>query len=349
MGRSERRNNTRESGRQRRGAAQETSAPEASGTLLPIGAESKSIARAEEHSTGVEPVQIAPASSKVPILEQLLGNIATPVRSNQPPQVQRNSVPYSPPVHAPTLIVSASATPPPPSRPASGDQVPQAQWEAPQTAIPALPEPGFTSYREKLRAGGRGAFQRNIDAGLIPKAMKQEAVAGQMQQAPAQGYLPQQAHVQNGTGMQYVSSGDGQHMWGSTEYGNLWSMPVDQSHNMSSQCQYVEQMSHLEQQMIPQSLEQMLAPQPQMSQQMTVPMMPQMTAHQPNMQDCMQMMPMAQDVQSLQMSQCSPVGLPQIGECTPTDINRCLAIVMPQAAQFPCDRDSMVAQLKAAA
>merc|ERR1719456_1610698 len=113
-------------------------------------------------------------------------------------------------------------------------------------------------------------------------------------------------------------------------------------------------MPHLEQQTMPQSLDQMLAPQHQMTQQMTLQMMPQMAPQQPNMQDCMQMLPMSQDGQCPQMSQYTPVELPQMavpqhlapqmmsGESTPTDVDRCMAIVMPQAAQFPCDRDSMV-------
>merc|ERR1712216_282768 len=104
--------------------------------------------------------------------------------------------------------------------------------------------------------------------------------------------------------------------------------------------------------------------QPQMVQQMALQMMPQMTTHQPNLQA---MMP---EDHSLQMCQYPSMELPQMamsqvqlpslastptasfasGESTPTcEIDRCMGIIIPQAAQFPCDRDSLAAQLKAAA
>merc|ERR1719162_2176832 len=48
----------------------------------------------------------------------------------------------------------------------------------PVMPAPAYQEQGFPSYRERLRAGGRGAFQRAFDIGLMPKNMKQEGQTG---------------------------------------------------------------------------------------------------------------------------------------------------------------------------
>merc|ERR1719261_760032 len=69
------------------------------------------------------------------------------------------------------------------------------------------------------------------------------------------------------------------------------------------------------------------------------------------MQQPMQMMSMANGEQCAQyeMPMC-PMQAPtsQSGDSTPTAIDRCMAIIMPQTG-FPCDKDLMAAQLKAAA
>lgn len=101
-----------------------------------------------------------------------------------------------------------------------------------------------------------------------------------------------------------------------------------------------------------QSSEQQLVPamhpqQPQM-------MMVQVSVPTPQVQQSMQMMPVpcnhgVQTAQSPQVQQLQ-MSVPMMsGENSPADFNRCMAICMPQAAQFPCDKDLMAAQLKAAA
>lgn len=69
--------------------------------------------------------------------------------------------------------------------------------------------------------------------------------------------------------------------------------------------------------------------------QLQAPMTPQMTAQPlqlPQMQTAHMQMPIAAG-----------------GEATPTELDRCMAILMPQNAQFPYDKDVMAAQLKATA
>jgi hypothetical protein len=324
---------------------------------------------------------IFPAHSAGPaacgsVLEQLLGSIATPSRAHQsgPPAVsqvssysgiQRNGIPCGPPAHAPTLLAPPTL-PPPPLMPAPVYQAPQQQWEPPRTAAPQLsPEASFGSYRERLQAGGRCAFQRNIEAGLMPKAMRQEAPC----------YVPlQQPEMQNGAVMQYDSqyeyalAGDGQHMWsgaGQMQSNDCWQVPVDQT-DYTSQCAYMQQVPQMQQQMASPEISQLLGmtdqlsmpPQAQQQMQVQMPFQVQQSQFQ-------QMAPMAMDEQSMQMLQMqSPqMQLPQLpqmelpqtpmsqmsGESTPCDIDRCMAIVMPQDSQSQCDRDFMALQLKAAA
>lgn len=181
-------------------------------------------------------------------------------------------------------------------------------------AMPTMFEP-TVSYRERLRAGGRAAFQRAIDAGLVPKNMKQEWCATQPS-AMANSY---QEFQNNNMGMQYGSLGDGQQMWnamGQAQTGNCW-----QQVQMPMQAPT-------------------FAPHHHMQPQMAVPMMSQM---QPQPAQVQAQVPM------FEMPMCQMQVPPQAQSCesTPTDFDRCMAICMPQTAQF--DKDLMAAQLKAAA
>lgn len=178
------------------------------------------------------------------------------------------------------------------------------------------------SYREKLRAGGRGAFQRAFDIGLMPKTMKQPMTQewGTAQAQPSldlQGMLSQQ-DVQSGMMMPCMTGGDAQQMWtGTTQMqGNeYWYVPVEQPH-MQAPCAYTQQVPMMQP---PQPLELL-----QMSQQPVLPM-PAQGMMQP--QDMMQATP----------------------DSTPTEFQRCMAIVMPQSADLARDNALMAAQLQAVA
>merc|ERR1719502_1738160 len=87
------------------------------------------------------------------------------------------------------------APPPPPTMPAPACQVPQEQCEPPRAAALMLPEQAFPSYRERLRAGGRGAFQRAFNAGFVPKNMSQEWISD-MQNTAAMPAWSAQGHMQ---------------------------------------------------------------------------------------------------------------------------------------------------------
>jgi hypothetical protein len=75
--------------------------------------------------------------------------------------------------------------------------------------------------------------------------------------------------------------------------------------------------------------------------------------HQMNLQQ--QMMPMNPAEQCLPQMQMPQMEVAQTPICitsadsTPSEIDRCMSIVMPQANQFPCDNDMMAAQLRAVA
>lgn len=168
------------------------------------------------------------------------------------------------------------------------------------------------SYRERLRAGGRGAFQRAMNAGLMPKNMKQE-------------WCQQPQQLNNNMAMQC----DGQQMWNTNwQQGQMQMQPTQQM-----QCQPA---------------------------QMPVQMMPQMQAQPSQFQQPMQMMsmecmqepqmqaPQAQ-VQMFEMPMCQMQTPIQSGESTPTtEVDRCMAIIMPQQSPFGFN-DDLAAQLQAAA
>jgi hypothetical protein len=250
---------------------------------------------------------------KAPVLEQLLGDIATPARA-QGAHARYNAKPLP------------AAVPPPPAMPPSMPVAHcQAQWQAPSLAPVTPPGPMFGSYRERLRAGGRNAFQRSIDVGLMPKAMKQEWNPTSSASAASQGFFPQQPY----TGMEDAQ----QQMWnvgtGQQNASACWEYSWDQS-QMPMQPPFPQDVPLMQQ-----------------SQQM-MPLIQQPTPQVPTMlpDQCMQkqLPPM-----ELAQSPMAQMQMPVSGESTPTDIDRCMSIVMPQSAQFPCNNDLVAAQLKAAA
>jgi len=243
-----------------------------------------------ERATSPEPAK-ARTTNKLPL--QLFNSIPSPARAcagrNFAAKAQMKNMPCGPPAHAPAPVAAPRMPPPPPVLPPQAFQHGQEQQSV--ATMLAL-EPSSTSYRERLRAGGRGAFQRAMDAGFVPKNMKQDWAGLQTSSTPAQGFLPKtQADGNQGGMMQYSTLGDSQQMW-----------------NAAGQCSPMAQP-----QMQPQS-------QPMM--QMAPPMPPQMM---------------------MQPEVSTPTAAAQ------TDLDRCMAIVMPQVGQFPCDRELMAAQLKAAA
>jgi len=308
--------------------------------------------------------EIFPEHGKEPIkndaiLQQLLGSIATPARNsilrnqaaakqqmqNLPcaPPSHAPTIPCGPPSHAPMLSVAPAMTPPPPSAAPA--------YQAP-SAPPAFPQVNtFTNYREKLRAGGRGAFQRSIDAGFMPKSMKQDWNAAQAPSAHAQGFLPQQ-QMQNS--QQTWNGDDGQQMWngaGQMHGNGGWGVPASQP-QMPMQHMYAQQVSPLEQQAMPsQQQDQMLMYQSQMPQQvqtaqMQMPQMQMPQMEMPQMQMPQMQMPQMQMQQMQQMEMPTPTAS---GDSTPADVDRCMAIINPQAGQFPYDKDLVALQLRAAA
>lgn len=105
--------------------------------------------------------------SQHPPLHQLLGSIPSPARNLR--SSGRGVVATTP--------LAAPAIPPPPLPPMLPAQTclqAQDAWNLLDAALPPLTEPSFSSYRERLRAGGRGALQRAFDAGLVPKSMKHD-------------------------------------------------------------------------------------------------------------------------------------------------------------------------------
>lgn len=181
------------------------------------------------------------------------------------------------------------------------------------------------SYRDRLRAGGRGALQRSFDAGFMPATMKQEWGAAQTAAAYADGYMAQQS-------MEYGMGGDAQYMWGSQDQ---WqgddSWGGSQYHHMQHGSMQEDYYQH---QMGPQPQDLLLPLEPGHMGPVTphaqCPQTPQMGPITPHAQ-C------PQTPQMLPMTPAGPDGSP----------SNLMAIVMP--TQFPCDSDEMAAQLKAAA
>jgi len=233
------------------------------------------------------------------------------------------------------------------------------------------PEPPCSNYRERLRAGGRGAFQRAFDMGLVPKNMRHDQWNSMSTPTTTPtSMMGQQMDSNIGASEGYGMCGDAHQMWGggvqSMQSGasDFWMMPTDgraATHMNSQQVTYMQQMS----QMMPQAA---MQPQPpQQTPQMYSSSMP----FQPQQQQ--QPMPLAQYPASQGAHHASPpcsvVSLPQAAldgtsmcmgsappcttpvatasDSTPSDVDRCTSFLKFSFGDF--DSDFMAAQLKAAA
>lgn len=249
-----------------------------------------------------------PATGRLPL--QLALGIPSPARAGAGKKFQGSAqpknMPFGPPAHSPAPLAQPLVPPPPQFLPA-----PACQEQQPPTMT--MMDPSATSYRERLRAGGRGAFQRALDAGLAPKAMKQEWNGLTAPSAPAQGFLPKQLDCQSASIMQYPGTGEGQQIWNGTgqmQSNDGWCSPVNQP--------------------------QMQLQQPYMPQQMMSQPMPQQLPPQV-FQDQVQLMHGGESPHAAQMA------APQMQ----ADASSCPANTMPPAEQQ--DLEFMALQLKAAA
>lgn len=264
----------------------------------------------ETKATGEAKPETLP--SDVSILH-LLGGIPSPARtfpaSGQLGTVQPQGIPCCPPPHSPMPLTMPAGPPPPP-------------------LAPVIHCESGPSYRERLRAGGQGAFQRAFDIGLMPKSMKEWN--GPRPSADIQSMMPQQTDMQNGMMMPCMAGSDAQQAWSGTgqmQNHDYWYVPVEQP-QMSTHCPYTQQMQ------MPQSQE-MFQMTPMPDQQPVLTMADQ--------QSVLAMPPQA-------LLQQPQMPTPSMNEEAPaTDFQRCMAIIMPECAQLSCDKDLMAAQLRAVA
>jgi len=300
--------------------------------------------------TEAEKMGNASAKQTQPPLQQLLGSLPSPARAptgSSSGTRPSSSMPFAPPAHAPMLPVAA-VMPPPPILPAPACQAQQVgRYMPPQNLAPTFPEQSFPSYRERLRAGGRGAFQRAYDAGFMPKNMKQEWSSMQT----AQGVLPQQQDMRNSTSMPCY---DAQQVWGNM--GQMQSNDYCGVPPMHSQYPCTQQAQQLQMAMM---LPPMALQQPPMVPMAHSDMSPMTQMQMPQMQSA-QMPQQALQLPHMAMSQphtpsasgaSTPTsGWPTSGESTPTQMARreCMALLMPQTSgQFLHDESSLAAQLQA--
>lgn len=287
-----------------------------------------------EHGMESDPVKTkTPASGRLPL--QLLASLPSPSRATPPAQNQGQTsqkyLPCCPPTHAPALMVVPPVPPPPQYMPSGTSHQ--------QSIVPACFD-GALSYRERLRAGGRGALQRAIDAGLKPK---ERSVP--VEQMPA--HVAGQTGNSNisGAAMQCMMVGDGQQMWGG-EYvqdADCWQVGANQPQvlpNYNYSQHGAQLMPQMVQQIVPGEMAQ--TSQAQMASQMSSIQQVQL----PNMHLQQQLAVLPATAPHMQMPEqlMHTEGIDKAA----TELDRCMAIVMPQA-QFACDKDLMAAQLKAAA
>jgi len=121
----------------------------------------------------------AKADAQAPFLKHLLASVPSPARAGLG---QHSRAPAGPPMHAPIPMVAPVVPPPPTAMPAH-----MCQTFASGTS--------HSLYRERLRAGGRGAFQRAFNAGFVPKNMSQEWISD-MQNTTAMPAWSAQGHMQ---------------------------------------------------------------------------------------------------------------------------------------------------------
>lgn len=304
--------------------------------------------------TEAEKIGKVSAKPTQPPLQQLLGKLPSPARAptgSGSGTQQWSSMPVGPPAHAPMLL-AAPVVPPPPTLPAPACQAQQVEHCAhPRNFAPTLPEQSFPSYRERLRAGGRGAFQRAYDAGFMPKNMKQEWSSSQT----AQGMLPQQQDMQNSEATPY---GNAQQAWSA-----MGQMQSDDYCGVPMQSQYpcIQQAQQPQMQMMLPPMAMQHQPMLPMAQSDISPMtqmqMPQMqSAHMPTQPLQLPHMAMSQPHTPSASGASTPTsGWPTSGENTPTEMARreCMALLsachlMPQTqGQFFHDEASLAAQLQA--
>jgi len=189
------------------------------------------------------------------------------------------------------------------------------------------------SYRERLRAGGRGALQRAFDSGLVPKNMKQD---WNSMQSPT-------SQMSSSGGMAfYTNTVDNQQVWngGVSDY---WCMPTDQT-QMASQMPYMQQMGPMvSMQQQPMST----TPLPQQAPPLQLGPPASMQAGGPPPATSALMLPQG----ALMRGDTPAVGsmqdvTPQ-SDSTPEEIDRCKAIIMPNFDAY--DPEAMAAQLRAVA
>jgi len=184
---------------------------------------------------------------------------------------------------------------------------------------------------------------------------EQEWSTAQMTPTAALG-APQWPQDQHGMAMQYAGVGDSDQMWGNAgqmQGNECWGVSMDPS-QMPQQYPYAQQSHQFQQPMLPQEITQMQSMSVQQSPEVFMPhnstptmaMMPEMDMQTLQVQQVQMLTPM--HAQHLQMAP-SPTSVMSSGSGSPTDIERCMAIVLPGAGQFPCDKDSVAAQLQAMA
>jgi len=278
------------------------------------------------------------AKGKAPMPFSLLSSLPSPARN----LARSQPGPCGAPTYAPAALVAPSM-PPPPMMPAPPCQAPNMM----NMAIPEQPQLG--SYRDRLRAGGAGAFQRAFQSGLVPKAMKQDwnTGLGYTAQMQGQGYnMPQEAQIQNGAGMQYSMGGDSQQWYGAgqAQGPDCLGILMNQSQMPAPQQQQLQQNAQMVQQMPAQAPMQYLqVPQPQLSMQMAS----FIDGEQGQMQMASMQMP------SMQLPQMPIMAEMHTGESTPTmsgysTPSECMSTAMPQVTEHGVPED-LDAYLKAAA
>jgi hypothetical protein len=229
-----------------------------------------------------------------------------------------------------------------------------------------------TSYRERLRAGGREAFQRAFGVGLMPKTMRQEAMNCSDMQFPRpdatfNGFPVSQNATPISSPMSYSSVTDSHAVWDAPapmQSADYW--PSQMEHPLLLEqpqmmgrfggSQDVPQMSSQFQQDQYQQAAWRSMPMQQMQRPELPPQAMQQMQQMQQMHHMQQMQPdlSPQAMQQMQMPHMQ-VQVPQMHmqrmelDSSPTELHRCMAIVMPETAQFPCDKNMVAAQLQAAA
>jgi len=272
-----------------------------------------------------------------PAQQMLLNSIPTPSRAcASPVRALTSTTPLSSPSLSPLPVLPRASC-------HSGEPAGNSYSEL-------LREPAGSSYRERLRAGGREAFQRAFGIGLMPKSMKQEVMYNSdMRFARQDGAMNGHPMSQNTTPMSspmsYSSVTDSHAVWDATA-------------QMQSTDYWPSQMEHplmLEQ---PHIMAHLAGSQPQFHQDQFQQAWSPAAMQQPELQaqpmahpmaGAMQMPHMQLQVPQMHMQRMEPIPDAYAADSSPMELHRCMAIIMPETAQFPCDKNLVAAQLQAAA